>query len=89
MNFKLSGRKVKDLLNGEEVTLLSGRFAYNTLVEWVLADFLDDVPPFLEVCFNERMEGDTVYHTANVEHDLYELNGLIFIFEKGEDDVRI
>ena len=68
MNFKLSERKVKDLLNGEEVILLSGRFAYNTLVEWVLADFLDDVPPFLEVCFNERMEGDTVYHTANVEH---------------------
>ena len=89
MNFKLSERKVKDLLNGEEVILLSGRFVYNTLVEWVLADFLDDVPPFLEVCFNERMEGDTVYHTANVEHDLYELNGLIFIFEKGEDDVYI
>ena len=82
MNFKLSERKVKDLLNGEEVILLSGRFAYNTLVEWALADFLDDVPPFLEVCFNERMEGDTVYHTANVEHDLYELNGLIFIFDK-------
>ena len=49
MNFKLSERKVQDLLNGEEVILLSGRFAYNTLVEWVLADFLDDVPPFLEV----------------------------------------
>lgn len=89
MNFKLSERKVKDLLNGEEVILLSGRFVYNTIVEWVLADFLDDVPPFLEVCFNERVEGDTVYHTSNVEHDLYELNGLIFIFEKGEDDVRI
>ena len=82
MNFKLSERKVKDLLNGEEVVLLSERFAYNTLVEWSLADFLDDIPPFLEVCFNERMEGDTVYHTANVNHDLYELNGLIFIFEK-------
>lgn len=82
MNFKLSERKVKDLLNGEEVILLSGRFVYNTLVEWVLADFLEDIPPFLEVCFNERMEGDTVYHTANVEHDLYELNGLIFIFDK-------
>lgn len=89
MNFKLSERKVKDLLNGEEVILLSGRFVYNTIVEWVLADFLDDVPPFLEVCFNERVEGDTVYHTSNVEHDLYELNGLIFIFEKGEDDVCI
>ena len=82
MNFKLSERKVKDLLNGEEVVLLSERFAYNTLVEWSLADFLDDIPPFLEVCFNERMEGDTVYHTANVNHDLYELNGLIFIFDK-------
>ena len=37
MNFKLSERKVKDLLSGEEVILLSGRFVYNTLVEWTLA----------------------------------------------------
>lgn len=81
MNFKLSERKVKDLLNGEEVILLSGRFAYNTLVEWTLADFLEDVPPFVEVCFNERTVGDTIYNTANLEHHLYEVNGLIFIFE--------
>lgn len=81
MIFKSSNRKVKDLLNGEEVILLSGRFAYNTIVEWTLADFLDDVPPFVEVCFNERTEGDTVYNTADLGHDLYEVNGLIFIFE--------
>ena len=82
MNFKLSDRKVKDLLNGEGVILLSGRFAYNTIVEWTLADFLDDVPPFVEVCFNERIVGDTVYNTADLEHNLYEINGLIFILEK-------
>lgn len=82
MNFKLSKRKVKDLLNGDEVILLSGRFAYNTTVEWTLADFLDDVPPFVEVCFNERTVGDTVYNTADLEHDLYEVNELVFIFEE-------
>lgn len=81
MNFKLSERKVKDLLNGEEVILLSGRFAYNTIVEWTLVDFLDDVPPFLEVCFNERSEGESIYYTTNLEHELYEVNGLVFIFE--------
>lgn len=72
MNFKVSNRKVKDLLNNESVIVLSEGFAYNTVVEWTLADFMEDKPPFVEVNFNERCEGDTIYYTSNLESGLYE-----------------
>lgn len=78
MCFKKSNRKVRDLLNGECVVVIDGGFAYNTIVEWSLADFLDDKPPFVEVNFNERCEGDTMYFTSNLDESLYEFNELIF-----------
>ena len=82
MNFKKSDKQVKDLLNGEEVVVLSGGFAYNTLVEWTLADFMDNVPPFVEVNFNERCEAETIYYTSDLETPLYEFNSLFFVLDK-------
>lgn len=79
MCFKKSNRKVGDLLNGERVVVIDGGFAYNTTVEWGLADFLDDKPPFVEVNFNERCEGDTMYFTSDLDESLYEFNGMLFI----------
>lgn len=83
MNFKMSDRKVKDLLNGESVIVLDGGFSYNCLVEWTLADFMDDVPPFVEVNFNERCEGDTMYFTADLNEDLFEgvVGGRVYLFK--------
>ena len=83
MNFKKSDKQVKDLLNGEEVVVLSGGFAYNTLVEWTLADFMEDSPPFVEVNFNERCEDETIYYTSDLETPLYEFNGLLVVLDKG------
>ena len=81
MNFKLSDRKVKDLLNGEDVVVISDKLFYNCIVKWELADFDDTRPPFVEVCFNERCEEDTIYFTDNLEQDVYELDGVFIVKE--------
>ena len=82
MSLKISNRKIKDLLNGESVIVLSGGFSYNCTVEWTLADFMDDNPPFVEVNFNERCEGDTIYFTSDLSGLLYEFNEYLFVVEK-------
>lgn len=81
MNFKLSDRKIKDLLNDEDVVVISDKLFYNCIVKWELADFDDTKPPFMEVCFNERSEEDTIYFTDNLEKELYELDGVTIIKE--------
>lgn len=85
MNFKVSNRRVKDLLNNESVIVLSEGFAYNTIVEWTLADFMEDEPPFVEVNFNDRCEGDTIYYTDNLNSELFELGDCLVLIENSEE----
>lgn len=82
MNIKKSEKKVKDLINGESVIVFSDGFSYNTIVEWTLADFMEDEPPFVEVCFNERCEGDTIYYTSDLDQELFEFNECLIIVEE-------
>lgn len=82
MYFKKTQRKFKDLLNGESVIVLSGEFAFNTTVKWEIADYLDDVPPFLEITFIERTEdSDAVYYTKDLDKDVYQLSESLIVFD--------
>ncbi len=86
MNFNVSDKQVKDLLNGAEVVVFSGKFVFNTIVEWHLADHLEDAPPFLEVLFVDRCTEEAVLCVSNLEQVVYELEGVLIVFDK--EDVK-
>ena len=81
MNFKVSSKPVKHLLNGTEVVVLSGKFVFNTVVEWQLADFSDEVPPYLEVLFVDRCTEETILCVSNLDH---ELGDVLLVVDKNE-----
>lgn len=84
MNFKVSSKPVKHLLNGTEVVVLSGKFVFNTVVEWQLADFSDEVPPYLEVLFVERCTEETILCVSNLDQEVYELGNVLLVVDKNE-----
>lgn len=84
MNFKVSSKPVKHLLNGTEVVVLSGKFVFNTVVEWQLADFSDEVPPYLEVLFVDRCTEETILCVSNLDQEVYELGDVLLVVEKAE-----
>lgn len=84
MNFKVSSKPVKHLLNGTEVVVLSGKFVFNTIVEWQLADFSDEVPPYLEVLFVDRCTEETILCVSNLDQEVYELGDVLLVVDKNE-----
>lgn len=84
MNFKVSSKPVKQLLNGTEVVVLSGKFVFNTVVEWQLADFSDEVPPYLEVLFVDRCTEETILCVSNLDQEVYELGDVLLVVDKNE-----
>ena len=84
MNFNMSGKQVRHLLNGTEVVVFSGKFVFNTIVEWHLADHLEDVPPFLEVLFVDRCTEEAILCVSNLDQVVYDLEGVLIVFDKGE-----
>lgn len=84
MNFKVSSKPIKHLLNGTEVVVLSGKFVFNTVVEWQLADFSDEVPPYLEVLFVERCTEETILCVSNLDQEVYELGDVLLVVDKNE-----
>ena len=83
MYFKVSDKQVKHLLNGTEVVVFSGKFVFNTVVEWHLADHLEDAPPFLEVLFVDRCTEEAILCVSNLDQVVYDLEGVLIIFDKG------
>ena len=83
MYFKVSDKQVKHLLNGTEVVVFSGKFVFNTIVEWHLADHLEDAPPFLEVLFVDRCTEEAILCVSNLDQVVYDLEGVLIIFDKG------
>lgn len=83
MNFNMSGKQVRHLLNGTEVVVFSGKFVFNTIVEWHLADHLEDVPPFLEVLFVDRCTEEAILCVSNLDQVVYDLEGVLIVFDKG------
>ena len=83
MNFNISDKQVKHLLNGAEVVVFSGNFVFNTIVEWHLADHLEDAPPFLEVLFVDRCTEEAILCVSNLDQVVYDLEGVLIIFDKG------
>lgn len=83
MYFKVSDKQVKHLLNGTEVVVFSGKFVFNTIVEWHLADHLEDAPPFLEVLFVDRCTEEAILCVSNLEQVVYDLEGVLIVFDKG------
>ena len=83
MNFNMSGKQVKHLLNGTEVVVFSGKFVFNTIVEWHLADHLEDVPPFLEVLFVDRCTEEAILCVSNLDQVVYDLEGVLIVFDGG------
>ena len=86
MNFNISDKQVKHLLNGTEVVVFSGKFVFNTIVEWHLADHLEDAPPFLEVLFVDRCTEEAILCVSNLDQVVYDLEGVLIIFDKGCND---
>ena len=82
MNFNISDKQVKHLLNGTEVVVFSGNFVFNTIVEWHLADHLEDAPPFLEVLFVDRCTEEAILCVSNLEQVVYDLEGVLIVFDK-------
>ena len=82
MNFNMSDKQVKQLLNGTEVVVFSGNFVFNTIVEWHLADHLEDAPPFLEVLFVDRCTEEAILCVSNLDQVVYDLEGVLIIFDK-------
>ena len=82
MNFNVSDKQVKHLLNGAEVVVFSGKFVFNTIVEWHLADHLEDAPPFLEVLFVDRCTEEAVLCVSNLDKIVYDLEGVLIVFDK-------
>ena len=83
MNFNISDKQVKHLLSGTEVVVFSGNFVFNTIVEWHLADHLEDAPPFLEVLFVDRCTEEAILCVSNLDQVVYDLEGVLIIFDKG------
>ena len=83
MNFNISDKHVKHLLNGTEVVVFSGNFVFNTIVEWHLADHLEDAPPFLEVLFVDRCTEEVILCVSNLDQVVYDLEGVLIVFDKG------
>ena len=83
MNFNISDKQVKHLLNGTEVVVFSGNFVFNTIVEWHLADHLEDSPPFLEVLFVDRCTEEVILCVSNLDQVVYDLEGVLIVFDKG------
>ena len=83
MYFKVSDKQVKHLLNGTEVVVFSGKFVFNTIVEWHLADHLEDAPPFLEVLLVDRCTEEAILCVSNLDQVVYDLEGVLIIFDKG------
>ena len=81
MNFNMSDKQVKHLLNGTEVVVFSGKFVFNTIVEWHLADHLEDAPPFLEVLFVDRCTEEVILCVSNLDKEIYEVNNMLFVFD--------
>lgn len=85
-----SGKTVGKLLNGDEVIVIIKDGAYKgghtTKVKYELADFMDDEPPFMEILFVDKYD-DTVYFTADMIEPVYELNGLLVVVGKGDNNV--
>ena len=86
MNFNVSDKQVKHLLNGAEVVVFSGKFVFNTIVEWHLADHLEDAPPFLEVLFVDRCTEEAILCVSNLDKVVYELEGVLIVFDRGADN---
>ena len=84
MNFNVSDKQVKHLLNGAEVVVFSGKIVFNTIVEWHLADHLEEAPPFLEVLFVDRCTEEAILCVSNLEQVVYDLEGVLIVFDKGE-----
>ena len=84
MNFNVSDKQVRYLLNGTEVVVFSGKFVFNTIVEWHLADHLEDAPPFLEVLFVDRCTEEAILCVSNLDQVVYDLEGVLIVFDKGE-----
>ena len=82
MYFKVSDKQVKHLLNGTEVVVFSGKFVFNTIVEWHLADHLEDAPPFLEVLFVDRCTEEAILCVSNLDQVVYDLEGVLIVFDK-------
>lgn len=86
MNFNISDKQVKHLLSGTEVVVFSGKFVFNTIVEWHLADHLEDAPPFLEVLFVDRCTEEAILCVSNLDKVVYELEGVLIVFDRGADN---
>ena len=82
MYFKVSDKQVKHLLIGTEVVVFSGKFVFNTIVEWHLADHLEDAPPFLEVLFVDRCTEEAILCVSNLDQVVYDLEGVLIVFDK-------
>lgn len=83
-DIKINGKMVKHLLNGTEVFVFSGKSVFNTIVEWHLADHLEDVRPFLEVLFVDRCTEEAILSVSNLDQVVYELEGVLIVFDKGD-----
>lgn len=66
--------------------MFSGKFVFNTIVEWHLADHLEDAPPFLEVLFVDRCTEEAVLCVSNLDKVVYELDGVLIVFDRGVDN---
>ena len=84
MNLNVAYKQVKHLLNGTEVVVFSGKFVFNTIVEWHLADHLEDAPPFLEVLFVDRCTEEAILCVSNLDQVVYDLEGVLIVFDKGD-----
>lgn len=83
-DFKLedSGKVVGDLLNDDIVIVLYTKpphiGAETCIVKYELADFLEDEPPFIEVCFLDSSEG-AYYFTENLQQKVYMIDGVYVV----------
>lgn len=83
-DFKLvdSGKVVGDLLNDDVVIVICTKQpnigAETCIVKYELADFLEDEPPFIEVCFLDSSE-DAYYFTENLQQKVYMIDGVYVV----------
>lgn len=83
-DFKLvdSGKVVGDLLNDDVVVVICTRDrpigARTCTVKYELADFLEDEPPFIEVCFMDDYD-DAFYFTENLQQKVYMIDGVYVV----------
>lgn len=83
-DFKLedSGKVVGDLLNDDVVVVIYTKppniGAETCIVKYELADFLEDEPPFIEVCFLDSSEV-AYYFTENLQQKVYMIDGVYIV----------